>query len=41
MTTIEVTDTLVVKKEDDVTTAWTAPLTKDPTAAPITGWDPV
>lgn len=33
-------NTLTVYKEDDATTAWTATVTADPTAAPITGVDP-
>jgi len=31
---------LTVTKEDDSTTAWTATLTSDPTAEPVTGIDP-
>jgi len=37
---VEIPNTLVVKKEDDATTAWTAPLTTDSAAAPITSMDP-
>jgi hypothetical protein len=32
--------TLTVKKENDTTTAWTAVLTSDPAAEPVTGSDP-
>ena len=37
---VETPNTLTVKKENDVDTAWTAPLTTDSNAAPITGMDP-
>ena len=32
--------TLTVKKEDDATTAWTAAVSTDPAADPVTGSDP-
>lgn len=32
--------TLTVKKEDDITTAWTSTLTTNPSADPVTGSDP-
>ena len=38
--TTETPGFLTVKKEDDTTTAWTAALTSDPTAEPITGINP-
>jgi hypothetical protein len=38
--TTETPGSLTVKKEDDTTTAWTAALTSDPTAEPITGINP-
>ena len=37
---VETPNTLVVKKEDDVTTAWQASLTTDSAASPITSADP-